>query len=59
MLQKSLLFLQFQFLFSIFRLQQSVTNNNIEDHGLRPPPLIEFLPAILNVYPGRNGEFLS
>ena len=37
MRQKSLLFLQFQFLFSIFRRRQYKLINNIEDQGRRVP----------------------
>ena len=41
-----------------FLATRLVTNNNIEDHGPRAPSIL-FLPANLNVQPGRNGEFLS
>ena len=57
MCQKSLPFLQFQFLFSIF-LFATVSNNNMEDQGLRAP-FNSIFPANLNIQPGRNGEFFS
>ena len=47
MCQKSLLFLQFQFLFSIFLLA-TVTNNKMEDQGLWAP-FNSIFTAILNV----------
>ena len=43
--------------FSIFaynstRVQQQLKINNIDDHGARRTPLIQFFPTNLNVQPG-------
>ena len=51
MWQKSLLFHQFQFLFGIFRWQQYNLLAILETKG------VQFLPANLNAWPERNGEF--
>ena len=51
--QKSLVS-SFSVSFSIFtynstRVQQQLTRNNIDDHGARRTPLIQFFPTNLNV----------